>query len=246
MENREVKVSRPRRREKKKADILYDKDGIMVVCKPAGLATETASVTEMDLVTYLKNQEKRSGRNRSIHVIERLDQPVQGLLLVATDPKTAKELSQAQKEGRIQKIYYALVQVPECGLPLENEGRLVDNMVKDPVTKNAVVVTEQEKEEKYSRLKKSPVKKAELLYKVLAQKDGKALLQIQLMTGRYHQIRCQLSSRGLPIIGDKRYGGIQGDVLCLASVRLTFPSMDGEVELEVMPKGEEFAAFLDR
>ena len=208
-------------------EILFEDDDLYVIYKPAGMAVETKNSLEMDVVSFLRNL--RSERNESTYVgiINRLDQPVEGIMLCAKTKKAAETLSRELVDHKIQKSYYAVVErdnVPE-------EDRLEDFLIKDTRESRARIVDENNPR----------AKKAILSYKVCDRLDNMKLLDIELLTGRFHQIRCQLAGRNMPIVGDRKYGGQStGRPLDLCAYRIEFihPS-----EYEVTPKGEDFLEF---
>lgn len=175
-----------------KTEILYEDDTILVIKKPAGLATQTSKIGEPDVVSELKKYLAESGKkNPYIGVVHRLDQPVEGLLVFAKSKEAAAGLTKQLSAGTLNKRYYALV----CGKPTASEGELVDYLVKEG--NFARVVTESAPD----------AKKAVLQYKVVrTMPEGLALLDIHIETGRFHQIRVQMSHAGLPLLGDTKYG----------------------------------------
>lgn len=175
--------------------ILFEDKDILVCEKPAGVPVQTAGVGRQDMVSILKNylagKEGCSGVPY-IGLVHRLDQPVQGVMVFAKNKTSAARLSAQVTDGRMEKIYQAVVK----GSPKEDKGSLVDYLVKDGRTNTSSIVN----------LKTKGAKKAELLYQVLSRKDGRALLKIQLLTGRHHQIRVQMAGAGMPLEGDRKYG----------------------------------------
>ncbi len=102
-----------------RTEIIYEDADLFVCYKPAGFATQTASALQADLVSELKNYRKSRGESDYIGLIGRLDQPVEGLMVIAKNPRAARKLEAAQAKGRIDKYYLALTQglpkVPDCG-----------------------------------------------------------------------------------------------------------------------------------
>ena len=175
-----------------RCEILYEDETIIVIRKPAGLATQSAKVGEPDAVSELKKYLAENGqKNPYIGVVHRLDQPVEGLLVFAKTKDAAAGLTKQLSTGTLNKKYYALV----CGKPEAEEGELVDYLVKEQSL--AKVVPEGTPD----------AKKAVLQYKVLKRMpEGLALLDIHIDTGRFHQIRVQMSNAGMPLLGDMKYG----------------------------------------
>lgn len=181
--------------------IIYEDPHIIVCHKPAGIATQTSRIGSQDIVSLLKNylakQQRRqtpAGRDNApyLAVIHRLDQPVEGLLVFAKTPNAAKELNRQLTASGFEKHYLALV----CGIPVPPEGILADYLIKDGRT-NTSRVCEQN----------TPgAKPARLHYKIKEIRGSISLIEIQLDTGRHHQIRVQMANIGCPLVGDHKYG----------------------------------------
>ena len=177
-------------------DIIFCDENIIVCIKPVGLDSEHGVP---DLL-----REELGGEIFTLH---RLDLNVGGVMVYARNKATAAELSQAIQNGEMIKEYTAAVH----GAP-PAEGDWEDLLYKD-VRKNKVFVVD--------RMRRG-VKKARLEYKRLT-KGKTSLVRIRLHTGRTHQIRVQFSSRGMPLVGDRRYGGNAcGDGMALWSCCLAF------------------------
>lgn len=228
-------------------EILYEDNNLIVCYKPAGVATQTNRLGQQDMESLLKNyvagELRKQNKNVSpyIGIVHRLDQPVEGVMVYAKNPKTAAALSKQVRERSIGKNYYALVQLPDgktfaetTGLP--KEGTREDYMVFDRRSNISKLVPKGIKE----------AKKAVLDYKVIAEEQGRALLDITLHTGRHHQIRLQLAGMGTPIVGDRKYGKSQAAELGLCSYWIAFVSpTDGKMqEYKIAPKNTEICALL--
>lgn len=167
--------------------ILYEDNHILIVHKPAGLATQTSHVGQQDVVSELKNYLK----SPYLGVVHRLDQPVEGLLVFAKTKEAAGKLTKQLSGGTLNKQYYALV----CGKPEENRGELVDYLVKEGNVGRVGEATEKE------------AKQAILQYKVIkSMTPDCSLVDVHIETGRFHQIRLQMANAGHPILGDLKYG----------------------------------------
>lgn len=211
----------------KKYRILYEDKDIFVLWKPAGLAVQSARPSVPDVMSRLANDLRERGIEKPrIYLINRLDQPVEGIFLAARNDRAAAELNrQVQDHVHMEKWYQALV----CGKLPREEGALVDYLIKDGRTNTSRVVPEGTKDGKRS----------ELHYEVMEQWEDRSLLKIRLLTGRHHQIRVQLAHAGVPIVGDAKYG--KGDSgagqLALCSFRTTFlhPRTKERMSFQVEP-----------
>jgi len=216
------------------ARIIYEDEDLYVIYKPAGLAAESKDPSEEDLFSMLRNERAKRGEDTYIGLINRLDQPVEGLCLAAKNKRTAEIMSRELVDHKIKKNYYAIVKkdnVPE-------KERLVDYLVKDSQKSRARVVDENTPR----------AKRAVLSYKVKGHFDDYWLLDISLETGRFHQIRAQLAGRNMPILGDRKYGGFPtGRPLCLCAYRICYldPETGVEKEFCIDPEGEDFKDFND-
>ena len=180
--------------------IIFEDETLIVCQKEAGLAVENANIGQKDLVSEIKNYLKSS----YVGVVHRLDMPVEGLLVFAKNQKAAANISKQLTDNTLNKNYLALV----CGQPSSLEATLVDYLTASKIvgkgnSKIAVVSNPANKESK----------KAILHYKVVSSKKNVSLLDVSIETGRFHQIRAQLSNAGLPIVSDKKYGNAISDAL---------------------------------
>ena len=194
-------------------NILYEDSDILVCRKEAGTAVQTARIAQMDMESQLKNylmEKIRSGKDSGtgkkngkngidkaggnrmdqppyLAVIHRLDQPVSGVLVFAKTPFAAKELSRQVTDHTIGKYYLAEVD----GVIPKEQDTLTDYLLKDARTNTT-------REEQ----KGTPGAKESVLH---YKKRDDTHLEIELVTGRHHQIRVQLSHAGMPIVGDGKY-----------------------------------------
>jgi len=198
-------------------NIVYEDEQIIVAYKPAGIATQTAKVGQQDMVSELKNYlaRKPGGSKKGepyLGVVHRLDQPVSGLLVFAKTRQAAGELNKQLANGHLRKYYYALA----YGRPDQEQGGLTDYLYKDGRMNCSLIVDEGH----------PGAKKAVLNYKLVktltAFEDNigfggvaegnsldfseVSLLEIELFTGRHHQIRAQMAHAGMPLLGDGKYG----------------------------------------
>ena len=221
----------------KKYKIIYDDQDLLVVCKFAGLAVQSARVSTPDLMSLLRNEMLERGEKKPyLGLVNRLDQPVEGIVLIGKNEKAAADLSrQVTDHIHMEKWYQTVV----CGKPERREDTLVDYLLKDSRTNTSKVVKEG-----------TPgSKRSELHYEVLASDGEKTLLRIRLLTGRHHQIRAQLSKIGCPIKGDLKYGAKRSNPdggISLHSRSVTFLHPVRKEPLTVtapVPEGDNLWAF---
>ena len=171
-------------------------------------------------------REALGDKNACLRTVHRLDRVVSGLMVLARTPECASELSRQIREGGFDKTYLAVVH----GCPENDSGRMTDLLLRSKPERKTYVVSERGKD----------VQEAILDYEVLGKKDGYSLVRIKLITGRTHQIRCQFSSRGLPLVGDRKYSTLEdGCDIALWSHELSFNHPEsGEKMLfnEIPPK----------
>ena len=188
-----------------KTNILFEDKEIIVIHKPAGIATQTNKLGQADVVSELKNYLHRSGQGSYVGVIHRLDQPVEGLLVFAKTQQAAKKLTAQLQNGALKKSYSALV--PAIASSLPQEGELVDYLVKDARTNLSRVVEQSAPDAKEARLKW-------ICKQTICGKDASySLVDVEIFTGRHHQIRVQMSHAGMPLLGDSKYGNEESKVL---------------------------------
>ncbi len=167
-------------------EILFEDANLLVVHKPAGVAAQSEKNGQKDLVHLLHDS------HPNLFVVHRIDQRVSGLLILAKTKEVAKELSLLIQENKIQKKYRAVVKVKPEAAAAELEHYLVHNV---KIGKSYV-----------SDAGKPNAQKALLKYQITAESANYTLLEIEIATGRFHQIRCQLAAVGSPILGDLKYG----------------------------------------
>ena len=187
--------------------ILYEDNHIIVVYKFSGILSQSDSTKDLDMVsivkTYLKDRYHKPG-NVYLGLVHRLDRPVKGVMVFAKTSKAAARLSEQIRNGQMHKKYYAVVE----GILKEKEG-ILENKIEKIDNKKVLIDSPNGKE-------------ARLEYKVLKEKDNLSLVDINLLTGRYHQIRLQFSSRNHPLYGDTLYGSKYKGDLALISYSLSF------------------------
>lgn len=179
--------------------ILYEDPEIIVVWKPVGMESQSSRGFAADMVSEIKRHIHNSspkGGEPYLAVIHRLDKPVSGILVYAKTKCAAAALSKQVSNGSMRKKYLAVV----CGKPVDNSGTLVDYLLKDEKINLSRIV------EKGT----TDAKRAELSYVIRSSREVEpygtlTLMEIQLLTGRHHQIRVQMAGHGMPLWGDSKY-----------------------------------------
>ncbi|MFO0902769.1 MAG: RluA family pseudouridine synthase [Pirellulales bacterium] len=204
--------------------VLYEDNHLLIVNKPAGLATMGVGPDEPSLWRrargYLKAKYQKPG-NVFLGVVSRLDALVTGAVVFARTSKAASRLAEQFREAEVGKIYWALVERP----PAPPAGVCVDWLWKNEELRRVVV----------GRSGQSGAQEARLAYRTLRRVEEGALIEVRLETGRKHQIRVQLSARGWPVVGDARYGSRRafprGIALHARQLVLTHPTLKTPLEI---------------
>ncbi len=199
--------------------ILYEDNHLIAVYKPAGVLVQKGDGPELDDNTlywqvkmFLKERDKKPG-NVFLGVLHRLDRNVSGIILFAKTSKGAARLSEQIRERTIKKIYHAVV-IGKMDLP---EATLKNFIQKDQNSLKAIIGGPDYSIEMGDE--------AILHYETLKSNDNYSLLKIELETGRFHQIRAQLSAIGHPIVGDIKYTApetLPDNALALCATELHF------------------------
>lgn len=219
--------------------IIYEDAGVLVCYKPAGLAVQTADHFQEDAVSGLKNylSEKSGTKNPYLGIVHRLDQSVEGLLVFAKTKKAAAALTGELAEGKLTKKYLALL----SGVPEKKSGILIDYLKKDGKKGMAFVVPETDPDGRRS----------ELSYQILAEAEREegmcSLAEIEIATGRFHQIRIQMAHMGHPLLGDGKYGASIKGTPALCAYELTFenPLTKKRQGFFCQPENPAFLQFAD-
>jgi 23S rRNA pseudouridine1911/1915/1917 synthase len=207
-----------------KLQILYEDNHLLAVHKPGGILVQgdiSRETSLMDMVKdYIKKKYNKPGKV-FVGLLHRLDRPVSGVVLFARTSKSASRLSEQWRQRSITKIYWALIH-GKMRLP---SGRLSAYLEKGE--KRVSLVGGKHKESR----------EALLSYRTLVVRRNLSLLEINLHTGRKHQIRAQLAAEGCPIVGDVKYGApdrLDDRTICLLAKSLTFmhPTMPETIYIE--------------
>ncbi len=212
--------------------VLYEDNHLLVVEKPANVPVQADASGDEDLLTackgYIKEKYQKPGEVY-LGLVHRLDRPVGGVMVFARTSKAAARLTEQFSAHRARKRYAAIVEGSAPG-----EGRLADFLWKDERTNTTSVVPEG-----------TPgAKLAKLSFRTLAREGDLSLLDVDLQTGRPHQIRVQLSHAGFPIHGDQRYNPAAqvGEQIRLWAYALTIvhPTLKEEMTFYALPPFGEF------
>ena len=176
-------------------EVLYEDNHIIIVYKEAGEIVQgdkTGDEPLSEIVKrWIKDKYQKPG-NVFLGIVHRLDRPVSGLVVFAKTSKALTRLNNMFRNGEVHKTYWAIVTRP----PFEKEATLTDWLVRN-----------ERQNKSYAYNHQVPTSKKSILhYKVINQSERYTLLELNLMTGRHHQIRCQLSNMDCPIKGDLKYG----------------------------------------
>lgn len=176
-------------------NVVYEDNHIIIVNKQSGEIVQgdkTGDTPLSDIVKqYIKDKYNKPG-NVFLGVVHRLDRPVSGLVVFAKTSKALSRLNEMFRTGDVHKTYWAIVKKND----IAPEATLTDWLTRN-----------ERQNKSYAHNREVPgAKKAVLSYKVRSVSDNYMLLEVRLMTGRHHQIRCQLAHMGCPIKGDLKYG----------------------------------------
>jgi len=210
-------------------DILYEDNHLIIVNKMVGDIIQGDKTGDTPLsekvAALIAERDGKPGR-AFIGVPHRLDRPVSGVALLAKTSKGLERMNKLFRDGDIRKTYWAIV----AQLPIPVEGELLHYLVKNERLNKSKAYSECVEHSKEARLK----------YKLLSSGDRYHLLEIELLTGRHHQIRSQLAAIGSPIKGDLKYGAPRsnrdaGISLHARSIRFIHPIKKSEIFVEALP-----------
>lgn len=215
-----------------KLDILYEDNHVIVVFKPAGILSQADKSGDVDMLTiiksYLKEKYNKPG-NVYLGLVHRLDRMTGGVMVFAKTSKAAKRLNEQIVKKDFSKRYYAIVDgIIETGNTLKNY------LIKD------------EKEVRSYIGNSNNGKLAILDYNVIKILNNKTLLDINLITGRHHQIRVQFSHLKHPLVGDVLYGGSHYSQLMLYAYEISFkhPITNDRLTFSKIPTSRLWDQFL--
>lgn len=212
--------------------VEYEDNHLVVVRKEAGEIVQGDKTGDKPLSEfvkdYLKDKYNKPG-NVFCGVVHRIDRPVAGLVIFARTSKALTRLNEMLRKGEIHKTYWALVE----GIPRQGEGELTDYLLSDGRLNKTRIATAATPDAKLSKLR----------YRTIVTGERYALLEINLLTGRKHQIRCQLANMGNPIKGDLKYGARRsnpgGGISLLARhIEFEHPVSHKQISLDTEPLPE--------
>ncbi len=212
----------------KDLNILYEDNHLLVVVKPANIPVQEDASGDVDMLNLLKQYlvDKYDKKGEAyLGLVHRLDRPTGGVMVFAKTSKAAARLSEAIREGEVEKKYLTVVH----GVPRNKADKLICHLKKFPDSNTVKIVPALTEGAKY----------AELDYKLLQSKGAYSLLSVNLVTGRGHQIRVQMAGMGHPILGDMRYGNAERLKLPLSlwasELRFAHPVSGKQMTFRVYP-----------
>lgn len=203
--------------------VVYEDNHLLIVCKRPGEIVQGDKTGDIPMVEslkeYIKVKYQKPG-NVFLGLVHRLDRPVGGLVIFARTSKALSRMTQMFARGEVRKTYWAIV----ANAPAEREQRLVHYLLRNEKQNKSYAYTTE----------RPGTKRAELTLRHLSSSDRYHLVEVDLHTGRHHQIRCQLSAVGSVIRGDLKYGAprsLPDGSISLLSRRLSFTHPVSGVEL---------------
>jgi len=213
-----------------KLNILYEDNHIIVIVKEPNILSQADNTNDLDMLTLIKNYIKEKYNkpgNVYLGLVHRLDRMVGGIMVFAKTSKAASRLSKQIKNHEFQKSYLCIVK----GILNNKKDTLINYLVKDEKTRISRVTS------------KDKGKLAKLEYELVDENNNLSLLKINLLTGRHHQIRVQLSNLGHPIYGDNKYdkNPVKTNIRLFAySLSFVHPTKNEKLEFIYYPKWKEF------
>ena len=216
--------------------ILYEDNHLLVVNKPANIPVCKDNSNDEDLLSklkeYIKIKYNKPG-NVYLGLVHRLDRPVEGIIVFTKTSKSASRLTNQIQNKKFKKTYYAIVENNP-----KQDGQFTDYLTKNEKTNTSYVTNDK------------IGKKSILEYKILNKKDNLSLVEINLLTGRHHQIRVQFSHHGYPLYGDHKYNkkfiNDNKSNICLIAKKLSFyhPTTNELLTFEIdLPKRYPYTLF---
>ena len=208
-------------------NILYEDNHLLGLNKPSNLLTQPTNLSQNALENSAKDFIKKRDQKKAnvfLHAVHRLDKPTSGIVLFAKSQKGLSKMTQSFRNREVKKTYLAITQkVPK-------QKKLHHHL----------------EHQEFKATQSEKGKECLLTFDVLEEKKGLYLLQIDLITGRYHQIRAQFGSEGCPIIGDTKYGSTLKTPLHLhcSQLQFTHPIQKKEIVIQApIPKNDKWSIF---
>lgn len=210
--------------------IVYKNENVIIINKPGGIPSQSDMSGDKDAMTLTSELLSMQGENSSLWLVHRLDRTVGGLIAFARNKASAAELSALIASGELIKQYFAVARGTVEG------GTYRDILYKDARQGKAFVISTKRQGAKEAILE------CEQMAVVSTSQKPLTLCKITLKTGRFHQIRAQLSARGTPLVGDKKYGGIDrlARFPALISARLSFSLFGEDIDVSILPDISEY------
>lgn len=207
-------------------EILYKSKNFIVINKPKGIPSQPDLSGDANALSLAEQMLRSSGEESGLFLVHRLDRVVGGVLAFARNKKAAAEVSAILNTDLFVKEYIAVVEGHTDG------GSFKDFIYKDKANSKALVCDKQRSGAKLAELSCLPIESA----------DGKTLVKVRLTTGRFHQIRAQLSSRGNAIIGDGKYGSrdSRAHMPALFAKRIAFSALGEKIDVTALPDIREY------
>ena len=211
-------------------EILYKDKNLIAINKPAGIPVQPDPTSDKDAMSLCAEILAEQGENNALWLVHRLDRVVGGTVVFARNKRTAAALSELFSTQGTEKEYLAVVEGVAEG------GVLEDFLYKDTAKGKAFVVDRKRAGVKEAKLEYTPIATAE------TERGTYTLVRVKLHTGRFHQIRAQLSSRGMPIVGDGKYGSHDNHAKmpALFSSRLGFTLGTKSYNIKKIPDKESY------
>ena len=214
-------------------EIIFESTALIIINKESGIITEQNPFEPLSAESQIHHYLGQGPKPPYVGVVHRLDRVTSGLLIFAKKKSTLKQLNQWFADREIQKTYLAITSTP----PKPAKGILEHHLFTDKAAKKALVYDHP----------KGGTKPARLHYRTMEVNEHGALLEVKPSTGRFHQIRAQLSHIGCPILGDEKYGGpkLSPNTIALHAWKIKLPEALNEspIEFETLPESEIWASF---
>ena len=210
----------------KAPEIIFESTALIIINKESGIITEQNPFEPLSAESQIHHYLGQGPKPPYVGVVHRLDRVTSGLLIFAKKKSTLKQLNQWFADRKIQKTYLAIASTP----PSPSQGTLEHHLFTDKAAKKSLVYDHP----------KGGTKPARLHYRTLEVNEHGVLLEIKPSTGRFHQIRAQLSHIGCPILGDEKYGGskLSPNTIALHAWKIKLPEaiQDSSLHYEASPR----------